>query len=160
MQIHVADTYALLEVPRACSSPSELPPVLDGLTTMIMDGSLTFPDIVVQECRKYAQGDHIYTWINAVSGHRFQKAVPGQWHVEVLGICADIIDEDDEADQAPLFVASMARMLSASGSSEVYVVTEDRKNVPERKCLAEACKDLDLVTITVADLIARAPRST
>jgi hypothetical protein len=121
---------------------------------MVKEGRLTFPDLVVKECQKYAYGEYIYTWINATSGHRTHRAVPAQWQESVLGICEAILDMDGEMEQAPLFVAAMALMFKEQ-LSEVYVVTEDRRDLPERKCLAEACKDLDIVTISAQELAIR-----
>jgi hypothetical protein len=155
VQIHILDTHALLALPSICSKVEYFPSFLDGLTVMVRDGNLTFPDLVVKECQKYASGEQVYTWINAVSGHRRFKAVEGRWQEAVLGRCEEVLDMDGEIEQAPVLVASMAMMLGDQ-LSEVYVVTEDRKEVPERRCLAEACKDLGILTISALELAHRA----
>ncbi|MEU2998614.1 hypothetical protein ABZ684_13710 [Streptomyces sp. NPDC006995] len=150
----MVDTHAVLALPQLCKDDSQLPLFFDGFTNMVRDGRLTFPDLVVKECQKYAYGEHVYTWINAASGHRTHRAVPGQWQESVLGMCEEILDMDGEMEQAPLFVAAMALMLKEQ-ISEVYVVTEDRRDLPERKCLTEACKDIDVVTISAQELAIR-----
>ncbi|MFF9341628.1 DUF4411 family protein [Streptomyces sp. NPDC014773] len=151
MQLYVVDTHAVLALPGLCREEAQLPLFFDSFTNMVREGTLTFPDLVVKECQKFAYGEHVYTWINAASGHRTHRAVPGKWQESVLGICEEILDMDGEMEQAPLFVASMALMLKGQ-LSEVCVVTEDRRDLPERKCLAEACRDLDIATMSVAEL--------
>ncbi|WP_327370368.1 hypothetical protein [Streptomyces sp. NBC_01217] len=151
LQLYVVDTHAVLALPQLCRDESKHPLFFDGFTKMVKDGALTFPDLVVKECQKYAYGENVYTWINAASGHRTQRAVPAQWQESVLGTCEEILDMDGEMEQVPVFVAAMALMFKRQ-IPEVYVVTEDRLHLPERECLVEACKKLDIATMTVREL--------
>ncbi|MFY1586970.1 hypothetical protein ACN267_20975 [Micromonospora sp. WMMD734] len=151
--LYVIDDHAVLEIPTLCASDS-LPLVLDELTELVKTGHLCFPDQIMHDCARWAKGETIHTWIKAVSGHRQLKKLPSEWQEEVLGLCEDLCDYDDENEQSPVLVAAMAVMISREYSlSTVNVVTEDRNNLPTRMCLNDACPNLGLTSITARDFL-------
>ncbi|MFC4495804.1 hypothetical protein ACFPA8_16880 [Streptomyces ovatisporus] len=156
MEIYVIDTHAALALPELCRDVEDRHLFFNTFTEMIRGGTLAFPELVVKDCQQFASGEYIYTWINAAAGHRTCKAVKSHWQEEVLGVCPEILDQDSEMEQTPVLVASMALMLSDDLLTDVYVVTEDRLEVPERKCLAMACQDLELETMTARELAIKA----
>ncbi|MGW8645742.1 hypothetical protein [Micromonospora aurantiaca (nom. illeg.)] len=157
--LYVIDDHAVLKIPTLCGV-SSLPHVLDELTDMVKSGRLCFPDQIVHDCAKWATGETIHTWIKAVSGHRQLRKLPSKWQEEVLGICEELCDYDDENEQSPVLVAAMSLMISQDyPASALNVVTEDRSNLPTRMCLNEACPTLGLTAITARDFLSATPAS-
>ncbi|MFJ2107111.1 DUF4411 family protein [Streptomyces microflavus] len=150
--LYVLDTHALLTLPSLCTSDDRVYSFFDLLTEEISAGHLTFPNLAIQDCKKYAEGEFIYTWVKATSAHRKQYKVDNGWQEEVLGICQELADFDDECEQTPVLVASLALMLNDTGRSAV-VVTEDNRELPNRMCLGDACRLLGLSSIPTVDMI-------
>ncbi|KAB1919120.1 hypothetical protein F8280_26495 [Micromonospora noduli] len=151
--LYVIDDHAVLKIPMLCELDS-LPHVLDELTDMVRLGKLCFPDQIMHDCAKWATGETIHTWIKAVSGHRHLRKLPSEWQEEVLGLCEDLCDYDDENEQSPVLVAAMALMIAREQPSlTLNVVTEDRSSLPTRMCLNDACPALGLTAITVRDFL-------
>ncbi|WP_432165783.1 hypothetical protein [Streptomyces sp. bgisy031] len=153
-EIHVIDTHALLALPGHCADSSKIHLFFDGLTNQVASGALTFPSLVVHDCRAYAEGEIVHTWIKAVSAHRKYQSVDNGWLEEVLTQCEQLADIDDDQEQTPLSVGAMSLMLSDSGM-DVRVVTEDRLELPNRICLFEACSTLGLQAISANDFLVK-----
>ncbi|MFJ8833925.1 hypothetical protein [Micromonospora aurantiaca] len=157
--LYVIDDHAVLAIPSLCGLES-LPHVLDELTDLVRAGKLCFPDQIVRDCAKWATGETIHTWIKAVSGHRQLKKLPSRWQEEVLGLCEDLCDYDDDNEQSPVLVAAMALMISRDAPDvSISVVTEDRSNLPTRMCLNDACQELGLVSMTARDFLSETKAS-
>jgi hypothetical protein len=150
---YVIDDHAVLSIPSLCEEDG-FNPTLDILTDFVSSGWLCFPDQVVHDCAKLATGEGIHTWIKAVATGRPKKRVPSMWQEEALGMCEDLVDYDDEGEQGSVLVAAMALMLSQDEPDcTLYVVTEDRSNLPTRRCLHEACGDLGLQSMSALDFL-------
>ncbi|MFC8532931.1 DUF4411 family protein [Streptomyces sp. NPDC057249] len=150
--LYVIDTHALLTLPTLCTSEDRVYSFFDLLTEEISAGNLTFPNLAMQDCKKFAEGEFIYTWVKAASAHRKQYRVDNGWQEDVLGTCEELADFDDECEQTPVLVASLALMVSDTGRSTV-VVTEDNRELPNRMCLGDACQALGLASMSTADMI-------
>ncbi|MER7675378.1 hypothetical protein [Streptomyces sp. NPDC096934] len=150
--IYVIDTHALLALPSHCGDDAKIHLFFDELTNRVSSGILTFPNLVIQDCKEFAEGEIIHTWTKAVSAHRRFASVDNGWQEEVLGQCEEIADFDDVGEQTPVLVAAMALSLLDVGL-DASIVTEDRLELPNRLCLAEACRPLDIPTVTCLEFI-------
>ncbi|MFF8400933.1 hypothetical protein ACWDO6_10360 [Streptomyces sp. NPDC003674] len=151
-EIHIIDTHALLALPGHCADERRIHLFFDELTSHVASGFLTFPGLVVNDCREYAQGEISYTWIKAVSAHRRYQSVDNGWLEEVLTRCEDLADLDDDQEQTPLLVGAMGLMLEDIGL-DVSIVTEDRLELPNRMCLSEACVTLSLEAMDAREFL-------
>jgi len=148
----IADAHVFLALPSLCQGSHRLNQLLDCLTEMVRSGNLCFPDLVANDCAKYATGEIIHTWIKAVSWSRAYRNFQSDWQDEVLSICPGLDDTDDDLEQTQVHVASMAMMFTSHFGEDVAVATEDRYPLPTRMCLVEACKALELKVIGAAEL--------
>ncbi|MFD5216939.1 hypothetical protein ACFWMH_04555 [Streptomyces tendae] len=150
--LFVIDAHALLALPPLCADENKIHSFFDRLTEEVEAGNLTFPSLVLQDCRKFAEGELLFTWAKAVAAHRTVSRVDNSWQEEVLTACEEIADIDDDCEQTAVLVASMAMMLSDNGRA-VSVVTEDRFDLPNRMCLNEACGVLGLAALSAVDFL-------
>ncbi|GII29842.1 hypothetical protein [Planotetraspora mira] len=149
----VVDAHAVLHLPKLCLDQRSTMQVLNHLTDMVKAEHLFFPDLVVKDCAKYATDEPIHVWIKAVSGSRVHKSVAGEWQEEVLGLCPDLADFDDDLEQTQVHVAGMALMAREQNGPNLVVVTEDRKALPTRTCLYDACESLRLKALSMKELV-------
>lgn len=150
--MYVIDTDALLFI-SGLVPPSKVNLFLEELVPMVESGELCFPDLVMSELRHLAQGESISLWIRSVAGSRQCKSVPYSYTIQVLASAAELLDDSAEEDTSPVAVAAMALHLSQTDT--VQVVTEDRRALPTRSSLSEACKTLALDDITALEFIRR-----
>ncbi|MCX4559012.1 DUF4411 family protein [Streptomyces phaeochromogenes] len=150
--LFVIDAHALLALPSLCADDNKIHSFFDRLTEEVGASNLTFPSLVLQDCRKFAEGDLIYTWVKAVSAHRKISRVDNSWQEEVLTACEELVDIDDDCEQTAVLVASMAMMVSHNGRA-VSVVTEDRLELPNRMCLHDACGVLGIDAVSTVEFL-------
>ncbi|MFD5326108.1 DUF4411 family protein [Streptomyces sp. NPDC127092] len=150
--LYVIDAHALMTLPALCSSEERIYPFFDRLTDQMSAGNLTFPNQVLQDCKKFTEGEFLYTWIKAASAHRKHYRVDNGWQEEVLGACEDLADFDDDCEQTQVIVASLALMICETGR-ECVVVTEDRLELPNRRCLSDACITLGLESMGATEML-------
>lgn len=150
--LYVIDAHALLTLPGLCSSEERIYSFFDHLTDEMASGNLTFPNQVLQDCKKFAEGEFLYTWIKAASAHRKHYRVDNGWQEEVLGTCEDLADFDDDCEQTQVIVASLA-LMNADTGRQCIVVTEDRLELPNRLCLSDACLSLGLESMTATEML-------
>ena len=149
--VYVIDAYGILTFPSLCGDQTRLNGLLINLTELVESGRLSFPDLVLRDCRLYAPRDVCYLWAKAVAGSRKVYKVPNGYQEEALGHCERLLDLDDDGEQTQLAVAGLALLLAEASS--VTLVTEDVRPVPERKCLYEACPDLGLRAATCREFV-------
>lgn len=147
------DSHALIELQRVPCHPSRLNLVFDKMSDLVNAARLNFPTPVVRECKEYAEGEPVHTWVKAVSSGRRMVAPDSEFQVMVLDACEDIADPDDDEESAPLFVAALALQLRAQNGISPLVVTEDRLPNPVRACLMDACILLSLQVVTLQDFL-------
>jgi hypothetical protein len=147
------DTDALLAISHLVP-PSRMNLFLEDLVPMVEDGKLCFPDLVVSEMRRLAHGESLALWIRSVAGSRRCKSVAYSYTIQVLATASELLDDSGDEESSPVAVAAMA--LHLAESEVVHVVTEDRRPLPTRASLAEACKRLDLDDVTALEFIRQA----
>ncbi|MGW4208341.1 DUF4411 family protein [Lentzea sp. NPDC004789] len=151
--IYVIDSHALIELQRVPCLPARLNLVFDSMTDMVHASRLNFPAPVVRECKEYAEGEPVHTWVKAISVGRRIIAPDAEYQVVVLDACENIADPDDDEESVPLFVAALALQLRDQNGSEPFVVTEDRRSHPVRASLLEACSALGLQSVTLMQFL-------
>ncbi|MEU6069221.1 DUF4411 family protein [Streptomyces sp. NPDC047082] len=150
--LFVIDAHALLALPPLCTDENKIHSFFDRLTEEVEANNLTFPSLVLQDCRKFAEGELLYTWVKAVAAHRRISRVDNSWQEEVLTECEELADIDDDCEQTAVLVASMALMLIDTGR-DVCVVTEDRFDLPNRMCLHDACGVLGIDVMSALEFL-------
>lgn len=136
----VLDTEAALSLPSLMPS-ARIGTCFESLSEHVEAGNLTFPDIVPRECKRIAEDENVTVWLRAVSGSRRFKSFGHRHQQNVLAVCEDLLDLDDEREQSPVAVAAMGDFL-AHGGHDFIIVTEDRRPQPTRICLFDACSAL------------------
>ncbi|MCX4541305.1 hypothetical protein [Streptomyces sp. NBC_01565] len=153
--MYVIDTDALLTISALVPS-EEINLLLEELVPLVEQGEVCFPDLVISELRRLAHGESVALWIRSVAGSRKCKSVAYSYTIQVLAAADSLLDEAGEEESSQVAVAAMALHLGNSQNEAVKVVTEDRRPLPTRSCLAEACKELGLVEMTALDFIRQA----
>lgn len=146
----VIDTDSLLALAEL-APPANINLLLEELVPLVEEGTLCFPDLVMAELRRLAHGESIALWIRSVAGSRRCKSVAYSYMVQVLAATPGLLDESDEEESSQVAVLAMAIYLKES--NEVHVVTDDRRPLPTRICLADACKEIEMETITALDFV-------
>jgi hypothetical protein len=150
--VYVLDADSFLQLPTLLPDGS-IHSLLDDLGDLVQEGYVTFPDHVLNECKRIAKGELIFTWMKAISASRKNHKVAYAHTVQVLAKCRDLLDEDAPEEQSPLAVAAMAHYLNST-DLDCVVVTEDRRPLPTRLCLSEACGVLGIPELTVVQFLA------
>lgn len=149
--VYIIDSYSLLAMPSLCKPHQQLGHLLTAMTDMVRQGILTFPNLVVKECKKYGSGEFPTMWADAASGHRQNISAPYEFMENVLDLCPDVADWDDSDESVQVDVLTLA--LFRARSSDVVVVTEDTNDVPERMCLIKAANQLALPAVTFSEFL-------
>lgn len=149
--VYIIDSYSLLAMPTLCKPHQHLGHLLTEMTEMVRAGALTFPNLVVKECKKYGSGEFPTMWADAASGHRRNIAPPYEFMETVLDLCPDVADWDDSDESVQVEVLTLA--LFRGASSEVIIVTEDTNDVPERMCLLKAANQLNIPAVTFPEFL-------
>lgn len=143
--IFVLDTESIVTIPVLVKA-SKLNECLDALTDHVTSGVVSYPDQVLTECKRIADGESITTWLKAVAGSRKHHRVPYAQTVKVLASCPELIDVDASDEPSSVAVAAMGHSLYEAGTDFV-IVTEDRRAQPTRLCLADACVALGFAAL-------------
>jgi rRNA maturation endonuclease Nob1 len=140
--LYVVDTAALLTIQ---NDRSDGPNCFLGLTDLINESKLCFPTEVVEELERLAKEEAALIWAKTAASARCHKGAPFNYVSWVLEVCEDLVDKSALASQEPAapYVAAQALELKTE-NVEVTVVTEDVLEKPTRKCLLQACQDLEL----------------
>ncbi|MFF6948253.1 DUF4411 family protein [Streptomyces iakyrus] len=153
--MYIIDTDALLSIPGLVQA-DQLNYLLEELVELVEDGKLCFPDYVIAECRRIANGEDIALWVRSISGSRVHKSVAYAFTMQVMSAVPELLDEDTEDESSQVAVAAMACYASqALDAQDVCVVTEDRSALPTRICLADACAELQIQEISVMEFLKR-----
>ncbi|MEU4980842.1 DUF4411 family protein [Streptomyces sp. NPDC021969] len=152
--MYVIDTDALIAVAQLVPE-SNINLLLEDLVPLVEEGNVCFPDLVIAECKRLAHGESIALWVRSVAGSRVCKSVAYSFTIQVLAAAPDLLDDSGEEESSQVAVAAMALYFS-SKDDEVMVVTEDRRPLPTRTCLADACKEMDVSDLTVLEFLTQA----
>jgi len=122
--------------------------ILNGLSTMVQDGSLCFCEQVVNELDWSADGEVTLLWAKATTGSLAHKGADYSL-VEWVGIrFGALIDDSARASRESAAPYVVAQALSFQRKrAKVTVVTEDLASKPTRASLAEACAFFRLRTL-------------
>jgi hypothetical protein len=115
---------------------------------------LCFPGEVVEELERLAKEEAALIWAKTAASARCHKGAQFNYVSWVLEVCEDLVDKSALASQEPAapYVAAQALELQTE-NVDVTVVTEDVLEKPTRKCLAEACDDLELPYVRVEQFL-------
>lgn len=152
--VYIVDSYSLLEMPVLCRPERQLGALLTDMTDLVRFGQLTFPTLVVRECKKYGLGEFPTMWVDAASGHRHDVSPPSEYTETVLADCPDVADWDDPEESVQVDILALALYRQFQGH-EVVVVTQDNSDVPERICLLKAADSLAFDAISFPEFLIR-----
>lgn len=154
MPIYVIDAHALIALEEATASLGEdFLRLLDRMTDLAAAGKLICPPLVIAECRNYADGDRVTSWLRAASGHFNDTSEHWSYMEHVLDGCPSMLDPDDP-DENPQ-VAVLALALYRGESAKTIVVTEEWIDQPGRVSLGNACQKLGTKAIGSTAFIRR-----
>jgi hypothetical protein len=143
--LYVVDTATLLTIQ---NDRPDGPQCFLGLTDLVNESRLCFPTEVVEELERLAKDEAALIWAKTAASARCHKGAPFNYVTWVLEVCEELADLSAPASQEPAapYVAAQALELKTE-SVEIAVVTEDVLEKPTRKCLAQACEDLELAHV-------------
>lgn len=155
--IYIIDAYSLLMMPSICKPQHQLGPLLQTMTDMVKNKQLTFPNLVVRDCKKFGAAEFPTMWADAASGHRDRSHHSSihEYQEKVLANCYDILDPDDPEETAQLDVLALALQLSPTevNNGRPRIVTDDIHDVPERMCLHKAAAQMSVQSMTLSDFL-------
>jgi hypothetical protein len=158
-EIWVIDTSAVIEVRRGLVPRPNMQQVYDDLSAMVGDGALVFPPEVLMELEAWSNPssapDLPLQWArkNEAQATRFKHPI-GYWKM-VMTEAGDVIDPDKTgADEADPHILALSVYLTDEGFT-VTVVTEDRKDRPDKISLNTACGILRVPCLPVKIFLRR-----
>jgi hypothetical protein len=133
--LYVADCSSLLEIPDILSG--DVAVTLDRLTDAVVDEQFTFCDDVLNELKRRAAGEPLYTWAKAVSGSRCDRGADWATQRLVAEQYPAIVDSDDPLGSAS---AAVAQGLSLHRDGhDVTVITAEWDDKVTRSSVWSAC---------------------
>jgi hypothetical protein len=154
-EVWVIDTSSINEVFRNRPQPDQTKAVA-LLTQLVHAGQLVFPPQVIGEMKRYAPAQKVgphppLQW--ALSVESVASSAPAYEVVknDVLSKVPDVLDSEKPAtvDEADPYVLGLALELQRAGRS-VRVITEERRNRPDKMALSTAAGVLGLPAVTLA----------
>lgn len=149
--VYVIDASSFIEIEEVCAADGfAFDLVLARMTDLCSGCDLTFPPLVVRDCRDLAETDIITSWVRS-SAAGLQNNSPGyELTGEVLGKCPSVFDPDDDRESAEVEVLALALSHLDAGSA-VTVVTAQWIDSPSRQALGNAARVMGLSSLdTVA----------
>lgn len=150
--VYVVDLHALLYLQEMQCGAMGKRLIFNHMTDMVIDQHLYFPTAVLNECARLATGEEVHLWTKAVAGSRQLKNPEAEFQTIVLDKCEEIADVRDVGESSQLMVAAMGIQLDTP-NRVIRILTEDRLPQPNRTCLVEACPQIGLQAINVAQFI-------
>ncbi|HYS56715.1 MAG TPA: hypothetical protein VEM34_01060 [Burkholderiales bacterium] len=155
MEFWVIDTSSITEVRRIVPADRQVA-VYAGLTELVVKEVLVFPKQVVGELRNYTgspknKPDLPYDWATKNEGlaTRFGFSAASLRKVLSHSLARRVVDPDKSgAEEADPYVLELGIRLKEQGH-EVTILTEDRKDKPEKISLHTAASILRLVPLGV-----------
>jgi len=157
--IWVIDTSSIIEVRGGLVPRQNMQGVYDALTSMVIRGQLVFPPAVLNELEAWERSrsgpDPPLRWAreNQERATRFKHGI--DYWKKVMTEAGEVIDPDKSgADEADPHVLALALYL-VDERYTVTVVTEDRKDRPDKISLNSACGILRLPCLPVRIFLRR-----
>jgi hypothetical protein len=151
--VSVIDTSSILQVRRIIAR-QEQQGVYDKLTVLVQGDSLFFPKEVVVELERWSNPDPSSTdlpleWVKANSQKGAKHGVPFDALKLVLEQVQEVHDPDKlGVEEADPYVLALAIHLQQQGK-QVMVLTEERKDRPDKISMTTACGVLRLPCLPV-----------
>jgi rRNA maturation endonuclease Nob1 len=153
MEIYIADTSSIIAV-REYVAGAHVEKVFDALTQLVRDGQLTFPPEVYKELKRSAdrcsgRRDFPFEWIKNASSILGRRTTKFEHVKRILNnpLVNKVVDPGfaggDDEEEADIYVLAMAQELRESNA--VVVLTEERRDRPNKISMATACGHLRLV---------------
>lgn len=151
--IYVIDASSFIELEdSAYGAGYNFDVVLARLTDLCTANRLTFPPLVVRDCRDFGSTDIITSWVRTCANGLRDNSPGYDLAGEVLGRCPTVLDPDDERESAELEVLALA-MSRVRAGDEVTVVTAQWIDFPTRQSLGNAALDLAFSAVNTADFV-------
>ena len=151
--VSVIDTSSILQVRRIIAR-QEQQSVYDKLTVLVQGDSLFFPKEVVVELERWSNPDPSSTdlpleWVKVNSHKAAKHGVPFDALKLVLEQVQEVHDPDKlGVEEADPYVLALAIHLQQQGK-QVMVLTEERKDRPDKISMTTACGVLRLPCLPV-----------
>jgi hypothetical protein len=162
--ISIIDTSSIIEIRRGRGiTRTEAGEVYAALTKLVVGGSLVFPDKVFEELHRWVPSnppsvDLPLEWVTTNRARATQLDGPYGCLVEVLGEVPEVCEVDRVTvggiEDADPYVLAMAMHLDRQGYRPT-VVTEDRKDRPDKMSLATACGVLHIPSVPLLAFLAQ-----
>lgn len=149
--VSVIDTSSILLVRRTVVRADQAG-VFQSLTQIVQRDQLVFPKEVLTELQRWSNpnpdtADLPLSWALSNSAQATRIDVPFETLKDVVGRVSDIFDpEKPGVDEADPYVLALAMHLQSQGLS-VTVLTEERKDRPNKVSMNTACGELGLVCL-------------
>jgi hypothetical protein len=159
-EVWVIDTCSILQVRREPISADKRRRVFADLTTLVNDGKLVFPQEVYGELERgngslpVGAPDEALAWALQNRDVATRHGNDLDCVKRVLAKVADVLDVDKTggADEADPYVLGLALRLK-DGGHEVTVVSEERKDKPDKMSINTACGLLRLYCVPLLGLL-------
>ena len=150
-EVWVIDSSSIIKVKETVPAPDRTA-VFADLTAMVDNGSLYFPEQVVQELdvtKNNKKPDDVYLW---AKGNKPKATVPGPAYDEVKQLLSDpivarVLDPSKTSEEADPYVLAYAEIIGSE--TNVVVLTEDQVTRPNKMSLADACGLRRIVTLSM-----------
>ena len=147
-------TEDTLEAGRTAHASADWRSAFDLLTALAASGKLVFPVEVLNELKRWAaetSKDLPFQWAkqNASAARRTASLERVR---EVLSVVSDVLDKESQVEEADPYVLALALEIRAGGQ-KVVVVTEERKDRPDKLSMNTACGLLRVPCLPVEALL-------
>lgn len=126
--------------------------VLARLTDLCTAKCLTFPPLVVRDCRDFGSTDIITSWVRTCANGLKDNAPGYDLAGDVLGQCPTVLDPDDDRESAEVEVLALALSRTNAGD-EVIVVTAQWVDAPARQALGNAAHAMAFSAVNTTEFI-------
>ncbi|MBU6482962.1 MAG: DUF4411 family protein [Nitrospirae bacterium] len=156
-EIAVKDTSSIIQVRRIVARADQ-PSVFEKLTSLVTTGKLAFPKEVLKELERWANPetqDFPLEWARSNAPLASVHSVPLETVRAVLAEVPEILDPDkDGVEEADPYVLALAMRLQNEGY-QVTILTEERKDRPDKMSMNTACGVLRIPCLPVETFLSR-----
>jgi hypothetical protein len=150
--IYVLDGPAIVSVALVVPDPNA---VFLGMTDLLNEGKLCFPNEVVEELERIARNEAPLVWAKGCAPSRTNKGAPYPFIEWVGQDFPDLIDTTarDTQESGAVYVVAQALTLEDANLS-VTVVTNDVRAKPTRASTQQACQHFKIPCMELVDFLA------
>ncbi len=140
--VYVLDTSAIIRVKEICP-PDRQQDVFNHLTQMAQVGLITYPRLVVEDLKRYAEKDLPFFWANANYSSLTCTAPTDCYLRRVMQVAGEVVDPYKNREDSDPYVLALALYLQDQGY-QVVVVTNDVRDKSTCISMTTACNLLGL----------------